>query len=488
LPAGKQSTVKGVVTEQNIKRADSAVDAGTAQPRRFLVFAIVSIALMMASVDQTIVATALPTLQRDLHTQVNWSTWTITIYALGQILMMPLAGKLGDQFGRKRVFLIAVVVFTAASLCCGLAGNIYLLIGLRLVQALGGGAFMPSATGIVAQMFGPERDRALGLFSSIFPIGGIIGPVLGGVFVTYWTWRGIFLVNVPAGVLLLVLGAIFIPASVRRPDQSLDIRGVLLLGATLLSAMLGLAYLGSAQSGTGAIVSRTSPLSWEFIGPEVVAAVALVAFVRHSARAQAPFIPLRFLSGKGFGVMNLLNFLFGSAALGFAALVPLYAQNRYGLRSLEAGTLLTARAVGMIAIAGLAVFMLRRTGYRLPMVAGFSLTAVGLIGLAIAPHGLSVYAWLAVAAAICGIGMGVCTPAANNATMQLAPEHAAAVAGLRGMFRQSGAITAVSVTAAVVARSSDPGIAQAHVFEVFAAILVLSLALIPLVPEHRGNW
>jgi EmrB/QacA subfamily drug resistance transporter len=474
-----------VVAEQNIKPATSPADIGAAQPRRFLVFAIVSLALMMASVDQTIVATALPTLQRDLHTQVNWSTWTITIYALGQILMMPLAGKLGDQFGRKRVFLTAVVVFSAASLCCGLAGNIYLLIALRFVQALGGGAFMPSATGIVAQMFGPDRDRALGLFSSIFPIGGIIGPVLGGVFVTYWTWRGIFLVNVPAGLLLLILGGIFIPASVRRADQTLDIRGVLLLGATLLSAMLGIAYLGSARSGTGAAVSPASP---EFLVLELVAIVALVAFVRHSARARTPFIPLRFLAGQGFGIMNLLNFLFGSAALGFAALVPLYAQERYGLRSLEAGTLLTARAVGMIAIAGLAVFLLRRTGYRWPMVAGFGLTAAGLIAMAIAPPVLSVYAWLALAAAVCGIGMGVCTPAANNATMQLAPEQAAAVAGLRGMFRQSGAITAVSVTAAVVARSAHPGLAQARVFEVFAAILLLALPLIPLVPEHRGRW
>ncbi len=483
-----EQNIKPTDGKQKIKPPETAADAGDAQPRRFLVFAIVSIALMMASIDQTIVATALPTLQHDLHTEVNWSTWTITIYALGQILMMPLAGKLGDQYGRKRIFLIAVIVFTAASLCCGLAGNIYLLIALRFVQALGGGAFMPSATGIVAQMFGRDRDRALGLFSSIFPIGGIIGPVLGGVFVTYWTWRGIFLVNVPTGILLLTLGAIFIPASVRRLDQHLDIRGVLLLGATLLSAMLGIAYLGSAQSGTGVAVTHTSLVSPEFLVPEIVAAVALVAFVRHSARAQAPFIPLRFLTGTGFGVMNLLNFLFGSAALGFAALVPLYAHNRYGMRSLEAGTLLTARAVGMIAIAGLAVFLLRRTGYRWPMVAGFSLTAVGLIAMAIAPPVLSVYAWLALAAAICGVGMGVCTPAANNATMQLAPEHAAAVAGLRGMFRQSGAITAVSVTAAVVARSSNPGLAQAHVFMVFAAILIVSLALIPLVPEHRGSW
>jgi MFS family permease len=132
--------------------------------------------------------------------------------------------------------------------------------------------------------------------------------------------------------------------------------------------------------------------------------------------------------------------------------------------------------------------MLRRTGYRWPMVAGFSLTAAGLMALAVAPPVLSPYAWLALAGAVCGIGMGVCTPAANNATMQLAPEHTAAVAGLRGMFRQSGAITAVSVTAAVLARSSDPGLAQAHVFEVFAAILVLAVPLVAMVPEHRGSW
>jgi MFS family permease len=321
--------------------------------RRFLIFAIVSIALMMSSVDQTIVATALPALQHDLHAQVNWSSWTITIYALGQVLMMPLAGKLGDQFGRKQVFLAAAVVFTAASLCCGLADNIYLLIVLRGIQALGGGAFMPSATGIVTSIFGKDRDRAVGLFASIFPIGGIIGPVLGGLFVTYWSWRGIFLVNLPIGIVLLILGTIFIPDIARRPDSHLDIRGIVLLGCTLLSAMFGIAYLGGADG---------SPLSAQFLIPECVALVAATSFVRHAARAQSPFISLRFLAGRGFGVMNLLNFLYGSAVLGFGPLVPLYAEDRYGLPALAAGTLLTARAVGMITTAGAAVYLLRRTG------------------------------------------------------------------------------------------------------------------------------
>jgi EmrB/QacA subfamily drug resistance transporter len=446
---------------------------------RFAIFAIVSIALMMSSVDQTIVATALPAIQHDLAAQVNWSSWTITIYALGQVLVMPLAGKMGDQFGRKRIFLGAAVLFTMASLCCGLVTNIYLLIVLRAIQAIGGGAFMPSATGIVADTFGKNRDRALGLFSSIFPIGGIIGPILGGVFVSYWSWRGIFLVNVPIGVVLLALATIFIPDIARRPDQHFDVRGIVILGTMLLAAMLGIGYLGGAGS---------NPASWYFVVPEVIAVAAGAAFVRHAGRARSPFISLRFITGRGFGVMNLLNFLYGGAVLGFAPLVPLYALDRYGLSALAAGTLLTARAVGMIATAGLAVYLLRRTGYRWPIAVGFTLAALGLVATAASPHGLSTYGWLALATGICGVGMGISTPASNNATLQLAPEHTAAVAGLRGMFRQSGAITAVAITASVVARSSNPGIAQAHVFLAFAAVLICSLPLVFLVPEHRGRW
>jgi EmrB/QacA subfamily drug resistance transporter len=468
------------VAEQ-VAHADTAPVQATANTARgrVIIFTVVSIALLMASVDQTIVATALPSIQRDLAAQVNWSSWTITVYALGQVMVMPLAGKMGDQFGRKQIFLGAAVLFTTASLCCGLADNIYLLIVLRAIQAVGGGAFMPSATGIVTELFGKDRDRAVGLFASIFPMGGIIGPVLGGVFVTYWSWRAIFLVNIPIGIVLVVLGAIFIPDIARRPDAHLDIRGVVLLGATLLAAMLGIGYLGGA---------RSDPLSAYFLVPELAALACATAFVRHSARARSPFISLRFLTGRGFGVMNLLNFLYGSAVLGFAPLVPLYAEDRYGLPALAAGTLLTARALGMIATAGLSVYLLRRTGYRWPIAVGFTLSAAGLIGAAVSPHGLSAYAWLAVTAAICGIGMGISTPASNNATLQLAPDHATAVAGLRGMFRQSGAITAVSITAAIVARSADPGLAQAHVFAVFAATLIAALPLVLLVPEHRGRW
>jgi MFS family permease len=433
----------------------------------------------MGSIDQTSVATALTAIQQDMQTRINWSGWTITIYALGQIVVLPLAGRLSDQYGRKRVFLAAIVVFVTASLCCGLVDNIHLLIGFRALQALGGGAFMPSATGIVADHFGSGRDRALGMFTSIFPIGGIVGPIIGSVFVTYWSWRGIFLINVPIGLVLFALAAVLIPSGGRKPVARTDVRGVVLFAGAILAAMYGVTTLGNAS---------TQILHPAFLVSEVLALVLAVLFVQHTRRSAAPFIPWRLLRGKGFGIMNLINFLFGTAALGFGALLPLYAEARFGLDGLEGGTLLTARAVGMICVAGLAVLALRRTGCRLPIVIGFLLVAGGLAGLAFAPVGSSSYGWLAVATGITGLGMGFAVPASNNASLQLARDHLAAVAGLRGMFRQSGSIVAVSVSTAVLARSSDPGATQATIFLIFALTLVCITPLVRLVPEHRGRW
>ena len=457
----------------------AAQEPGDPQPRRHLVFVVVSIALFMASVDQTIVATALGALQHDLHSTVNWSSWTITIYALGQIIAMPVAGTISDQFGRRKVFIGAIVLFTTASLCCGLADDIRVLVALRAVQALGGGAFMPSATGIVADQFGRDRDRAIGLFTSVFPIGGIVGPVLGGIFVTYWSWRGIFLVNVPVGIALFCLALAFVPGGSKRAQRHLDVRGIALLGTGLLAVMLAVSYLGSASA---------RPLSLLFIGPLALGVAALALFGRHAARAPDPFVPLRLLAGRGFAVMNVINFVIGSALLGFGALVPLYAEERYRLPTLAAGTLLTARAIGMIAVAAAAAFALRRTGYRLPMIVGLGIASVGLFLMAVSPPALGPYGWLTLAAGLTGIGVGFALPASNNATLQRAPENTAAVAGLRGMFRQSGGITGISVIAAVVARSATPGLALGHAFVALAIVLACLVPFVVLVPDYHGQW
>jgi EmrB/QacA subfamily drug resistance transporter len=460
--------------------AAEAPDSDEPKPGRRIVFAVVAISLFMASVDQNIVATALPSIQHDLHARINWTSWTITIYALGQMLAMPLGGVLSEQYGRKRVFLVSVTVFTFASLLCGLSTSVYTLVPLRAIQALGGGGLLPSASGIVADQYGRERDRALGMFSSIFPIGGVVGPILGGIFVTYWSWRGIFLVNVPIGVALIALTVRVVPRTATKPTAGVDVRGVALLGGVVLSAMYGVTSLGSGNSRI-----------WDpyFVGSEMLAVVLAVAFIRRSKRVSNPVIAPRLLYGKGFAVMNSINFLFGAAALGFSALVPLYAEDRFHIASLSAGTLLTARAIGMISVAALAVMALRRTGYRNPMIVGFAVIAVGLVLMTIRPHDTSPYTWLAIASAVSGIGMGLSQPASNNAMLHLEPSRVAAIAGLRGMMRQSGAITAISVTTAVLARSSSPGVALGHAFLVFAALLLaVAIPLTVAVPDHHGSW
>ena len=448
--------------------------------RRWAIFAVVSMALLMGSIDQTIVATALPRLQHDLHTSVNWSGWTITAYQLGAVLTLPVAGRIADLYGRRKVFMICVVIFTTSSLLCGMSTSIYMLVPLRAVQAIGGGAFMPSASGIVSESFGKDRDRAIGMFTSIFPLGALIGPVLGGIITQDWSWRGIFFINIPIGVLLVILGLRILPGSAPRAAKRPDLAGTALLGVLLISAMYGITSLGSGKE---------SVISVPFLVPELIAVIFAALLSRQMRHAENPIIPIRLLRERHFATMNLIALLYGGTALGFATLVPLFAHDRYHIEIFQAGTVLTARAIGAVAVASITSFMLRRIGYRIPMVVGFALGAAGLELLSIAPHGLSTYFWLAFAAMILGLGGGISAPATNNAILSFAPDQVASISGLRGMFRQVGGMITISVTTAIVARSGNEGVALGHAFTLFAlVILLIAIPLVFTVPSRRGTW
>ena len=454
----------------------------TPAPHRVAIFSVVALALLMSSLDGTIVATALHAIQHGLHTSINWTSWVITAYSVGLVLALSLAGKLSDRFGRRRFFLASVVVFAGASLCCGLATNIYLLIALRAVQAGGGAGFTPSATGIITENFGEARDKAVGLFGSIFPIGSMIGPIFGGLFVSYWTWRGIFFVNVPIGILLIICCLRYVPRDpdgkghVRRP---VDVTGMVLLGVGALALMLGISYLGEAGA------SASSPL---FIVPVLAGLLGLALFGRHIRHVPDPFIVPRLIGGRGFGAVNVINILYGGAVAGMLALIPLYAVDRYHISALGSGTLLTAEGIAVIALSTLAAMALRRTGYRWPLYTGSACIAIGVAGLALHPAGVSPYEWLAITACVIGIGTGFSSPASRNAGLQLAPDQSAALAALRSTGRQVGQIAAVSITTAIIAQSASPGQLQAKVFLAFAVLLVACLPVIARVPEHRGSW
>lgn len=464
--------------------AQGVAAAGAGRPvQRARVFAIVALALLMMSVDSTIVATALHALQHGLGTSINWAGWTITAYSLGFVLMLPVSGRLSERYGRRRVFVASVVAFTAASLLCGLADDIYVLIALRALQAAGGAGFTPSATGIVVDHFGDARDRAVSLFGSIFPIGAMIGPFFGGLFVAHWSWRGVFFVNVPIGIVIVVLALRWIPRDRPLAQQSrvaMDAPGMALLGTGLLAGMLAASWLGERGAPGGAI------------GVAAAAAVAIAAlwrFGRHIGRSAAPFIAPRLIHGPGFGAVNLVNASFGGLTNGAMILLPLYATNRYAIDALGAGSLLVVQGAAAIALSLVAALLLRRTGHRAPLVAGGLLIALGLALLALAPlGGATPYAWLAAASFLIGAGRGTINPASRNAGLQLAPEHSSTLAALRTASLQVGSISMVSVVTAILARSADPGTVQAFVYAALALLLVAALPLARRVPEHRGAW
>lgn len=457
--------------------------AGAAPVNRTVVFTIVALPLLMMTIDSTIVATVLHALQHDLDTSVNWAGWTLTAYSLGFVLMLPISGKLSEHFGRRRVFLASVVTFTLASLACGLADNIGLLIGLRALQAAGGAGFTPSATGIIVDHFGDERDRAVSLFGSIFPIGAMIGPVFGGLLVTYLDWRWVFFVNLPPGLLVLVLARRFIPPDPPRhadADFRLDVPGMLLLGAGLFCAMLAAAWLGEAAA--------MPPLAF-VLAATLAAILSIWLFFRHISRSRQPFITLLMIAGPDFGAVNAVNVIYGGAIFGGMSLVPLYAANRYGLGAFDAGTLLIAQGIATVVFSVSAAFALRRTGHRLPIRVGGCVMACGLVLLALAPRwGVSAYGWLAGAALLVGAGVGIINPACRNAGLQLAPRQSSTLAAIRSMFLQIGAIITVSVTTAILGAAGNPAHVHALILAGMAVALIAALPLVARVPEHHGAW
>lgn len=467
-----------------IVAANGPADGPPDKPvNRLLVFCIVALALMMMSINSTIVATALHALQQGLHTSINWAGWTITAYSVGFVVMLPVIGKLSERHGHYRVFFISLIAFTLASLLCGLVNDIYALIALRALQAAGGAGFTPSATGIIVKHFGDARDRAVGLFGSIFPIGAMIGPIFGGILVDFFSWRSVFFVNVPLGLVAIVLVYLYVPRDRQNRAQEkfpMDLLGMLLLGTGMLAGMLTASYLGEINT-----------LTWSpiLLLPLLLCIFCLWTFARHIRRAAHPFITPRLLTGPGFGAINLVNLLIGGVTSGSVTLIPLYAINRYGFSALDSGTLLVAQGIAAIVFSVSAAFLLRRTGYRLPIYVGSAAVAAGLALLAMQPVGdISPYVWLAGSAFLVGAGGGSLNPASRNAGLQLAPRRSSTIAAIRSMGMASGGIITISLATAILSASHDPGSTHAWIY-MFTAVLILAvLPIISRVPEHHGSW
>jgi len=269
----------------------------------------------MASLDVTMVAVAFPHLTRDLGTNVLWAAWTMSVYSLAMTMVMPLAGKLSDSLGHKRILLFSMILFTASSALCGMAPNIYVLILLRFFQGIGGGSFLPSATGIVSDLFPESRQRYIGFFSSVFPIGGIIGPNLGGWIVERYSWRTIFYINVPIGIVLVVLSWLFLKGTMPLGRVRIDYRGAVIFIGAVFSIMLGLnsiaEYSTAFARGLAVVLIITGiGLTWYFL--------------RHEKRSASPILDLDLLKSRPFLAANLFNLLLGATTFGIFSFTPLY--------------------------------------------------------------------------------------------------------------------------------------------------------------------
>jgi len=450
-------------------------------PRPHLILAVVAPVLLVASINSTIVAVGLPTMRRELGTSLASIGWTITAFQLAQTIMMPLAGKLSDDLGRKRVFIAALILFTSCTIASGLSPNIGVLIGFRILQGFGSAFFQPSSTAIVSDTFGAKRSTAIGLLASIVPIGAIAGPNIGGLILTHLSWRWIFFVTVPLSIGLIIGASIVLPNVPKKAPERLDLTGVGLFAGGLSLTLYGLTDLAH---NTG-VIPWSVPLLL-CLGP-----LFLAAFILHERRASAPFLKLDLLRQPAFAAINFYNVVFGIATLSIPAFLPYYASVAFGLSPGKNGLALTPYSTATLAASLLCSFFFLRYSYRRPMIAGSLLMAAGLFLLSLGLDGVRIgsfelpnAALLGLIFMITGIGVGFSNPAANNAVLDLAPGQVGAASGIRGMFRISGGLIGTASIPLVLSRFGDEAIGMRYIFAGLGVILLLMIPLVRVIPDH----
>lgn len=351
-----------------IATGSSAADAQISPRRRNIIFVAVLLGMLLAALDQTIVATALPTVVSDLG-GAGHQSWVVTSYLLASTIATAIVGKLGDLFSRKSVFQVAVAFFLLGSVLCGLADSMAMLVGARALQGVGGGALMVTATAVIGEVI-PLRDRGRyqGALGAVFGVTTVIGPLLGGFFTDHLSWRWAFWINVPVAVVVFLVAAVAIPALARASRPVIDYAGIALVG-------LGASGLTLATSWGGGEYAWTSPV---IIGLFAGSVIALAIFVWVERRAPEPILPIRLFAGQVFTVCCVLGFIVGFAMLGAMTFLPTFMQFVDGVSATVSGLRTLPMVVGMLITSIGSGSIVGRTGrYKIFPVTGTAVMTVG---------------------------------------------------------------------------------------------------------------
>jgi EmrB/QacA subfamily drug resistance transporter len=422
----------------------SAQDEATPQQRIRLIFGALMLVILLASLDQTIVATALPTIVGDLGGLQHLS-WVVTAYLLASTVTGPIYGKLGDLYGRKIVLQTAIVIFLIGSALCGLAQSMTELIAFRAIQGLGAGGLLVTTIAVVGDIIPPrDRGKYQGLFGAVFGVSTVIGPLLGGFFVDNLSWRWIFYVNLPLGALaLFVIGAVF-HSRAEHVKHSIDY-----LGAATLAGGLACIVLFTSLGGT------TQPWdSIQSIALIVVGFVLLGVFVLVEHRAKEPILPLELFRNRTFVVSSAIGFIIGLALFGSVTYLPLFLQIVKGMSPTKSGLQLTPMMAGLLVTSIASGRAISRFGrYRPFPIVGTALMTVAMVLLArLTTESTQLYTSLAMV--VLGLGLGMVMQVLVLAVQNAVEFRVMGVATSGSiLFRQVGGSIGIAIFGAIFANS-----------------------------------